>query len=102
MNLHDLDFSRRLPSNFHQNVQIPIFPKLRQNKSKSVTRGESLNAIPKTKTMITSNYFKKYPTTEAKFSAWTEIRLPFSKTLHARSYHSAVFYEDSYKNYLFF
>ena len=99
MNLHDLDFSRRLPFDFHQSVQIPMFPKLRQSESTSMIRGESLNVFPKTKTMMTSNYFKKALTTETKFSAWTEIRLPFSKTLYSRSYHSAVFYENSYKFY---
>lgn len=96
MNLRDLDFSKRLPVNFQRSVEIPLFPQLRKSniRSKSTNCNESSGYNPKREstTLLKNDSVMKSPQ-NSKFSAWTEIVIPFSRSLKPRSYHSMVFYD---------
>ena len=98
MNFRDIDFSKRFPVNFLQNVQIPLFPQLRKSrtKAKSTNRNESSNILPKMQSInISKNAsFTKSHHQNNRLAAWSEIVIPFSRSLKPRSYHSSVFYDN--------
>ena len=47
MSLYDIDFSRRLPIDFHKTVTIPLFPKIPETRHTKPIRGDSLSIFTK-------------------------------------------------------